>query len=400
MKKMNILLLGAHINSTNLGCQALTYSLVNLLKNISDKYDISMKYYVFEYNPSKSATKTFINRIGLSEDQLCSYKFPFAVTLKNKIRNFSSIHIFNNVLKKMDIAIDITAGDSFSDIYGDNRFLATTIIKDIVEKKKIPLILAPQTYGPFNNKRNESFAAEIIKKAYRVITRDLTSAEYVKIIAGREIPVTTDIAFQLPYKKSKRENNKISVGINISGLLVKNTIEGGFVNKNNLKVDYDKYINSLLEVLIRDNKYDIFLIPHVEEDFKACKDFNLLYPETKLVKPFDNPMDVKSFISGMDIFIGARMHATIGAFTSGVVTIPTAYSRKFETMFSVVEYNTIVDLQKLNTKEALERTMLYIQNYSDIQKQLKKSLEIVEHYKKKTEAFFSEAVLSLEDSHE
>lgn len=106
--------------------------------------------------------------------------------------------------------------------------------------------------------------------------------------------------------------------------------------------------------------YDIFLIPHVEEDFKACKDFNLLYPETKLVKPFDNPMDVKSFISGMDIFIGARMHATIGAFTSGVVTIPTAYSRKFETMFSVVEYNTIVDLQKLNTKEALERTMLYI----------------------------------------
>ena len=44
--------------------------------------------------------------------------------------------------------------------------------------------------------------------------------------------------------------------------------------------------------------------------------------------------------------------------------------------------------------------MLYIQNYSDIQKQLKKSLEIVEYYKKKTEAFFSEAVLSLEGSHE
>lgn len=53
VKRINILLLGAHINSSNLGCQALTYSLVDLLEKIATANGIKMEYYVLEYQPDE-----------------------------------------------------------------------------------------------------------------------------------------------------------------------------------------------------------------------------------------------------------------------------------------------------------------------------------------------------------
>lgn len=395
MKKLNVLVLGAHINSSNLGCQALTYSLVHMLENISAQNGIPLDYYVFEYQPDAEKTGNFIQKIGITENKLYSYKFPFTVTLKNKVRNIFSILQLYKVLRKIDVAIDVTAGDSFADIYGDHRFLGTTRIKEIVEKKGIPLLLAPQTYGPFNKKENEKYAAEVIKNAYRVITRDTFSAEYVKHITGKNIPVTTDLAFQLPYEKTEIASEKTKVGLNISGLLVQNAAEAGFANKDDLKTDYDAYIDSLLKYLISQECYEVYLIPHVEEDYQACANFHRKYPSTKLVQPFLSPMEVKSFISGLDIFVGARMHATIAAFTSGVVTIPTAYSRKFETMFSVVDYNVVVDLQTSDTEKALTDTIEYVENSQELKKCVDASLAIAQAFKEKTEAFFSEVILEL-----
>lgn len=393
MKRLNVMLLGAHINSSNLGCQALTYSLVHILELISSENGIPMDYYVFEYQPDPIRTKYFIEKTGLKDNNLYSYKFPFVVTLKNKIRNVNSILQILKVLKKTDIAIDVTAGDSFADIYGDERFLATTKIKRIVEKKGIPLLLAPQTYGPFEKECNEKYAAQVIRDAYRVITRDSFSAAYVKKITGLEIPVTTDLAFQLPYHRVSIESEKIKVGLNISGLLVRNAAETGF--ENELETVYDDYIDLLLKYLTTHEKYEVYLIPHVAQDYDACRDFYQKYPSVNLIRPFDNPMDVKSFISGMDIFVGARMHATIAAFTSGVVTIPTAYSRKFETMFSVVNYNVLVDLQTCNTEMALAKTIAYIEDYQELKIKTNESLVIAKKFKEKTKMFFSEVILKL-----
>lgn len=148
MMKLNVVLLGAHIDSSNLGCQALTYSLINILEDISTQNGMAFDYYIFEYQPNEEKTKNFIDKLGITNNKLYSYKFPFVVTLKNKVKNIFSILKFFEVLDKADIAIDVTAGDSFADIYGDDRFLATTKIKEIVEKRGIPLLLAPKHMDP------------------------------------------------------------------------------------------------------------------------------------------------------------------------------------------------------------------------------------------------------------
>ena len=56
----------------------------------------------------------------------------------------------------------------------------------------------------------------------------------------------------------------------------------------------------------------------------------------------------------MDFFMGARMHATIAAFSAGVPVVPMAYSRKFNGLFSdTLSYSHLIDL-----KEDEENTIL------------------------------------------
>ena len=64
------------------------------------------------------------------------------------------------------------------------------------------------------------------------------------------------------------------------------------------------------------------------------------------------------------------MHATIGAYSSGVPTIPFAYSRKFEGVFSDLDYEYVVDGMKLTTDEAMEKTLQFINNSETLKKSI------------------------------
>ncbi len=48
--------------------------------------------------------------------------------------------------------LDVSAGDSFADLYGSKRFDYICLFKEMAIQMKKPLILLPQTYGPFVSK--------------------------------------------------------------------------------------------------------------------------------------------------------------------------------------------------------------------------------------------------------
>jgi polysaccharide pyruvyl transferase WcaK-like protein len=66
----------------------------------------------------------------------------------------------------------------------------------------------------------------------------------------------------------------------------------------------------------------------------------------------------------MDIFLGARMHSTIGAFSAGVPVIPFSYSRKFEGLFQSLEYPYVLNARELDTNACLKKTIEWIDNCS------------------------------------
>ena len=84
----------------------------------------------------------------------------------------------------------------------------------------------------------------------------------------------------------------------------------------------------------------------------------------------------KNYISKMDFFIGARMHATIGALSSGVPVIPFSYSRKFEGLFNSIDYPFVIEATKWDTRKCLERTYQLIDNLTISTSIIKKCNEI------------------------
>lgn len=390
METINIGLLGAVINNDNMGCVALTYSLINMLEKIAGELGLNFAYYVFEGDMDAEKIAFLCRKLSLDANKVHSVK------LIGLHRFVSIVHhpfLTRNILinmRKCAFFVDLTEGDSFSDIYGQQRFDGATYVKEIICRWKKPLILGPQTYGPFKEVKNQNRAKKVIEKAYCVMARDQMSADCVAHFSKKKVYVTTDLAFGLPFEKGNQiKSGKIKVGINISSLLVKRKEESTEINFS-LKTDYDLFVQRILNYLTEKDQYDVYVIPHVGND--AGAQFKNQFPKAKYLSAFSNPVDAKNCIAEMNVLISARMHATIAAFSSGVATIPTAYSRKFNSLYENLEYPYVVDLSSLSTEEAVKQTIDYLREYEKLQYIARIGQENVRKRLERTKDIFSECV--------
>lgn len=309
--KKKIGLFGCMVNNDNLGCCALTYSLINSIEQQSKDYNIEVTYVIFERNPDKNKVEKLSEALGIEKDRVISEKAARFIRFYESEANRNC----KNQIAKCDVVIDLTQGDSFTDIYGINRFVSYTLDKLVVEGLNIPLILGPQTYGPYRTKIAGCVAKKAIKHAEYVMSRDLLSKKYLDTLKiDKEVHVGTDLAIGLPYQQQKKINK--SVGINISGLLWPNKIEGT-ETKFLLKCDYKKFMEVTVQ-MFANKGYKVYFISHVGADYPACCEMKKIFPTATLVEPFSTPVEAKSLISSLEVFVGARMHATIAAFSSNV----------------------------------------------------------------------------------
>jgi colanic acid/amylovoran biosynthesis protein len=366
---------GALIDNDNLGCQALTYSIVSLLETISKDLNIQFHYNIFEIRANKQCTINFSNRLKIDTSKINALNQGNYHDILRKAKHFQDNKRMQLVIQKCAFAIDLTQGDSFTDIYGKYRFESLTQLKEIIENKT-KLLLGSQTYGPFQNPENEKKAADVIRRAEAVFTRDRISGNYVKKISGVTPILTCDLAFRLPYesRSNKKTGSAKRIGFNISGLLVSDKQEGTSTEFT-LKTNYDEFVRDVLDNLIS-HQYEVHLIGHVAADYTVNKMLKEKYPSVILAPEFDNPMDAKSYISSMDLFIGSRMHATIAALTSNTPVVPVAYSRKFTGLFENVDYPYVVDLQTEDTNEAVQAVIDRIENYDETKSATEKSYQI------------------------
>ncbi len=395
MQKMIIGVVNSAIGASNMGCTALIYSLIHLLDRICQEHALSSTYYLFDIGCTDKDKTRMCDAIGLQDEKVKVYSLPhvdkrsFVGRLKTVKHTKDNRRVFD-AMSSCAFLVDLTQGDSFSDIYGSERFYRWTDIKKTIEDKRLPLILGPQTYGPFSDDRIRDYAIRVIEGAKAVISRDQTSADYMGEYSNTEIVVGTDLAFELPYSKNCVESNgRIKVGINPSGLLCKKKIDLSAFS-DELNTDYESYLIQLINWLKDEGKYEIHMISHVGDEAIECFGGiqGVIYHEA-----FSTPVEAKSFISGMDVFIGARMHATIAAFSSGVPVIPTAYSRKFLGLYSGVGYENIIDLRKLSTQQSVEKTIEYLRNVDGLRKDVISSREQIDIKRKVNYSFFERIIM-------
>jgi len=264
-------------------------------------------------------------------------------------------------LRRADMVVDIGGGDSFTDIYGPKRFLTIWATKMHAIRKRLPLILSPQTIGPFETRYAKALAKWSLKRSKLVVSRDApTTAFLTEMGVTERVLEATDVAMRLPYDPPapRPAGGKIKVGINVSGLL----FSGGYTRSNQfgLKSDYPDLTRRIIRYFQAQDNVEIHLVGHVQSHEIAVEDDHRVnlklaeeFPDVVVSPFFKSPIDAKTYIAGLDYFMGARMHATIAAFSSRVPVIPMAYSRKFRGVFGSLGYDRSVDCQNDSTNEIM-----------------------------------------------
>jgi polysaccharide pyruvyl transferase WcaK-like protein len=160
------------------------------------------------------------------------------------------------------------------------------------------------------------------------------------------------------------EQGRLVVGVNVSGLLY---FSGKRQKDLGFKLDYRALMLGLTRRLIKEGQAKVLLLPHVyapnghyESDPEACQAVaSHLSPDlaasVTLFAGKLNASETKHVASGLDWLVGARMHATIAALSSGVPAAAVAYSPKFQGVFDRCGQGTaIADPTALSTQEAEE----------------------------------------------
>lgn len=378
-------LLWHSFSSDNLGVGALSESQIALCEQAANKLGVKVRFIVFGTQGGRSyfpPGRMVTQGSHISMKEMVLMRSPFF-----------------KELKQCDFVLDIGEGDSFADIYGARRFRLQIASKIAVLLARRPLVLSPQTIGPFNGRWARWLACQIMKRCRAVFARDGLSRDYLNSIAvGVRALEAIDVAFKLPYEKPARNDDaRIRVGLNVSGLLFSGGYEGS--NQFGLTIDYPALVRSLLKAWAEMPDVEIWLIPHVladrvprDDDRVAIKALQTEFPTAKVAPQFASPSAAKSFISSLDFVTGARMHACIAAFSSGVPVVPLAYSRKFKGLFDSLGYRWLADGQAMTSGQAEHAIMQGFLQRQVLAEDIAKAADTVRRHLSAYEAYLTDLI--------
>lgn len=348
-RSVTMALLWHSMNSDNLGVGALTLSNAEILRAAARKAGVTPRFLAMSWQDPRPDYGTWadIENLHFRTRHIPGPSGPLA-----------------QGLRRADIVVDIGGGDSFADIYGPKRFFTIWATKLHAIRMGKPLILSPQTIGPFDTAYARPLARWAMNRSRLVVSRDAPTTAFLEKLGVRQDCVleATDVAMRLPYDTPKpgKPGDKIKVGLNVSGLLM----SGGYTQSNQfgLKSDHPALIRRIIRLFQDRADVELHLVGHVqsreiavEDDHRANEALAREFPGVVVSPFFASPVEAKSYIAAMDFFMGSRMHATIAAFSSRVPVIPMAYSRKFAGVFGTLGYNRVVDCKNDSDDEIVAR---------------------------------------------
>lgn len=346
-RELRIGLLWHSLNSGNLGVGALTLANMAIARSVAEAQGYHPRFVVMGMRDSEPPSEDFRGIDNYAIDT----------------RTMLSPNGFWREVRNVDCVLDIGAGDSFADIYGPKRFAFLWLSKWLIERRGVPLLLSPQTIGPFTKSSYRRLAAVVMRGAAAVVARDEQSLAAAREIAPTaHVLLSADVAFELPFvdRSAERATGQglLRVGINASGLLFHEAETGQ--NRFGLSMDYAKFTRALIIALQARSDAEVHLITHATSDRDPTDDDRALgdrlaseFPGAIRAPDFAGPSQAKSYISSLDFLVAGRMHACIGAFSAGTPVVPVAYSRKFDGLFGMLGYDRMLPVRGYDDASAV-----------------------------------------------
>lgn len=277
-----------------------------------------------------------------------------------------------------DAVLDLSAGDSFTDLYGPQRLASVSAPKEAALRAGRPLVLLPQTYGPFDTAEGRQRAEHLVGSAALAFARDEWSYQRLLELAGPDTDMTrlrrgVDVAFSLEPRRPEAQvadmlealQGEVTAGVNVSGLL---RDEAGH-QRFGLSGDYIATMTALVRGLV-DTGAHVVLVPHVhvpggggESDVAAIGQItaNLTPQEMDRVTQVPAHLDaaeLKWCIAQLDWFVGSRMHSTIAALSTITPATAYAYSDKTLGVFATCGVQEeVIDARQVGGPEATEQML-------------------------------------------
>jgi polysaccharide pyruvyl transferase WcaK-like protein len=381
MSMQQVIFAGAAPDSGNLGVSALCYSVVDELLEIAPDTAITVLDYGkgFRSNGYQLRDGKACNLLGVTPAR--NFLKPSAMS---NIQFLSKAGLLLSQaarhMKRAKAIIDISGGDSFTDLYGPARFRARTFSKKYAAEFGIPLILLPQTYGPFVNAESIALVKQLMPRCALAYARDRYSFETMKDLLGSNFDperhkLGVDAAFilrvQQPDLSAEPElagpPAREIFGFNVSGLIFNDREEAK--SRYGISIDYPRAMKTIVEHVLKESDGEVWLIPHVlsrhkfdyESDaYASTRLRESLSPEFRSrVRVLSGNYDqcvAKGFISRTSWFCGMRMHATIAGLSTCVPTVNVAYSDKSLGVFeSAGQADKVLDARRMETEELTDR---------------------------------------------
>lgn len=239
-----------------------------------------------------------------------------------------------------DLILDTRAGDSFASIYGLDRHAAMSGAAGYARRAGVPVVLGPQTIGPFDGRLARAIATRSLRSADLVMARDSASAAAADSL-GRPVDVlTTDVVFALDVPEAVTRRDVV---LNVSGLLWRD-------NPHVPAAAYRRAVREVYQALRAEGR-TVSLLAHVlassgpDNDLPAVEEFGHRHaPEAERLVPA-SLTDVRQALRGAALVIGSRMHACLNALSVGTPAVPLAYSRKFAPLLGDLGWPHVVDLR-------------------------------------------------------
>lgn len=313
-----------HAGSKNHGCEAIVNSLCHMIRE-----------------------KALLVSYRGEEDEAYSLKELCTIRQEKKIEEKKLLHIWNYLYRKLTGDEESLIRYRYGAVFGEEKFpLAISIggdnycydnmLKDLrlgnaaFNGKGTKTILLGCSIEPELLKKPEILAD--LAKYHTIIARESVTYEALQKAFGRteqpRLLCYPDPAFTLPKKELPlpegfQEGN--TVGINVSPMVQKEESRPGITLEN--------YVN-LMRFIIDHTDLQIALIPHVvwaqNDDREPIHRLYEKFRNTgRVIRLEDGSCEeLKGYIGRCRLFVGARTHATIAAYSSLVPTLVVGYSVK------------------------------------------------------------------------
>lgn len=343
-----------HAGSKNHGCEAIVNSLCRMIKE-----------------------KALLVSYRGWEDEAYSLKDLCSILQEKKIEDKKLLHIWNYLYRKLtgdeESLIRYRYGGVFREkkpplaisIGGDN-YCYNNMLKDLglansaFNRRGTKTILLGCSIEPalLENPRIRADLA----KYHTIMARESITYEALKKYFGEadapKLLCYPDPAFtlpkrELPLPEGFEEGN--TVGINVSPMVQQEESCPGITLEN--------YVN-LIQFIIDHTEFQIALIPHVvweqNDDRAPIRQLYERFQETGRVIALEDGSceELKGYIGRCRLFVGARTHATIAAYSSLVPTLVVGYSVKARGIARDLfgrEENYVLPVQSLKGPEDLKK---------------------------------------------